>query len=329
MAKKKNNTTDIVEVVVNCDKPIEVSEIENMIFSLRGVQVMLDSDLAMLYGIETRALNQAVKRNLERFPDDFMFRLTSTEYKNLKSQIVTSSLHLLKSQNVTSNESNETDSNWGGTRKLPYAFTENGIAMLSSVLRSSVAIEVNIRIMRAFTAMRHFIASNVAVFQRLEAVEHHQLELYTRQAETEHKIEEVFKRLDSGSIQPSQGIFFDGQIFDAYSFVSNLIREAKKRIILFDNYMDDSVLTILDKRSDGVTAQIYTRSITPQFTLDLKRHNAQYSPIAVNEFQNTHDRFLCIDDTVYHIGASLKDLGKKWFAFSRMEVDTNTLLKKM
>lgn len=183
--------------------------------------------------------------------------------------------------------------------------------------------------MRAFTAMRHFIASNVTVFQRLEAIEHHQLELYSRQTETEHKIDEVFKRLDSNSVQPSQGIFFDGQIFDAYSFVSNLIREAKKHIILFDNYVDDSVLTILDKRSDGVTAQIFTRSITPQLTLDLKRHNAQYSPIALNEFQNAHDRFLCIDDTVYHIGASLKDLGKKWFAFSCMEMDTNTLLKKM
>lgn len=330
MAKKKQ--TEIVEVVAKCDKPAAVSEIENMIFSLRGTQVMLDSDLAMLYGIETRVLNQAVKRNLDRFPDDFMFRLTTNEYKNLKSQIVTSSSQLLKSQIVTSNEINEvgnSDSGWGGTRKLPYAFTENGIAMLSSVLRSPVAIEVNIRIMRAFTAMRHFMASNVMVFQRLEVIEHHQLELSARQTDTEQKIEEVFKRLDNGKVQPSQGIFFDGQIFDAYTFVSDLIRSAKKRIILFDNYVDDSVLAMLDKRADGVSAQIYTRTLTPQLTLDLQRHNAQYSPIAINEFQNAHDRFLCIDDTVYHIGASLKDLGKKWFAFGRMEVDTDMLLQKM
>ena len=318
MAKKKE--TEIVEVVAKCDKPAAISEIENMIFSLRGTQVMLDSDLAMLYGIETRALNQAVKRNLDRFPDDFMFRLTTNEYKNLKSQIVTSSEII---------EANNSDSGWGGTRKLPYVFTENGIAMLSSVLRSPVAIEVNIRIMRAFTAMRHFMASNVMVFQRLEVIEHHQLELSARQTDTEQKLEEVFKRLDNGSVQPTQGIFFDGQIFDAYTFVSGLIRSAKKRIVLFDNYVDDSVLAMLDKRANGVNAQIYTRTLTPQLTLDLQRHNTQYSPIAINEFQNAHDRFLCIDDTVYHIGASLKDLGKKWFAFGRMEIDTDTLLQKM
>ena len=235
-------------------------------------------------------------------------------------------------QIVTSSEIIEvsnSDSGWGGTRKLPYAFTENGIAMLSSVLRSPVAIEVNIRIMRAFTAMRHFMASNVMVFQRLEVIEHHQLELSARQTDTEQKIEEVFKRLDNGNVQPSQGIFFDGQIFDAYTFVSDLIRSAKKRIVLFDNYVDDSVLAMLDKRADGVSAQIYTRTLTPQLTLDLQRHNAQYSPIAINEFQNAHDRFLCIDDTVYHIGASLKDLGKKWFAFSKMEIGTNALLRRM
>lgn len=320
MAQKKKNPTNSVEIVADCDNLVPASQIEAMIFSLRGTQVMLDSDLAVLYGIETRTLNQAVKRNLSRFPEDFMFRLTKTEFENLKSQFVTSS---------GNNEENNSDSGWGGTRKLPFAFTENGVAMLSGILRSPIAIEANIRIMRAFTSMRHFLATNALVFQRLEVIEHHQLELATHIADTDHRLDEVFKRLDDGSVRPTQGIFYDGQIFDAYTFVSDLIRSAKSRIILFDNYVDDTVLTLLDKRADGVSAQIYTRSISRQLSLDLQRHNAQYRPIAIDAFQNAHDRFLCIDDTVYHIGASLKDLGKKWFAFSRMELGTDALRGKM
>lgn len=194
---------------------------------------------------------------------------------------------------------------------LPYVFTEQGIAQLSSVLHSQIAIEVSVRIMNAFVAMRRFLITNAAVFQRLVSLEH-------RQLGTDKRVDEVFRMLDSG-IKANQGIFFDGQIFDTYTFVSDLIRSAKKRVVLFDNYVDDSVLAMLDKRADGVNAQIYTRTLTPQLTLDLQRHNAQYSPIAIDEFQNAHDRFLCIDDTVYHIGASLKDLGKKWFAFSHMQ----------
>lgn len=320
MAQKKKNPTNSVEIVADCDNLVPASQIEAMIFSLRGTQVMLDSDLAVLYGIETRTLNQAVKRNLSRFPEDFMFRLTKTEFENLKSQFVTSS---------GNNEENNSDSGWGGTRKLPFAFTENGVAMLSGILRSPIAIEANIRIMRAFTSMRHFLATNALVFQRLEVIEHHQLELATHIADTDHRLDEVFKRLDDGSVRPTQGIFYDGQIFDAYTFVSDLIRSAKSRIILFDNYVDDTVLTLLDKRADGVSAQIYTRSISRQLSLDLQRHNAQYRPIAIDAFQNAHDRFLCIDDTVYHIGTSLKDLGKKWFAFSRMELGTDALRGKM
>ena len=153
-----------------------------------------------------------------------------------------------------------------------------------------------------------------------------------RVARLEEKVAEHDKKIDffvRTSLPPVEGIFFDGQIFDAYTFVSDLIRSAKNRVVLFDNYLDDSVLTLMDKRPAGVAAQIYTRSISSQLALDLQRHNAQYTPIVINEFQNAHDRFLCIDDTVYHIGASLKDLGKKWFAFSRMEVDTNALLRKM
>ena len=201
-----------------------------MIRVIRGQQVMLDNDLATLYSVETRRLNEQVKRNIERFPDDFMFQLTKEELDNLMSQNATSS--------------------WGGTRKLPYAFTEQGIAMLSSVLKSKTAVEVNIRIMRAFIAMRRFIATNAQLFQRLETIEYHQLEMKQHQEVTDKRIDEVFRRLDA-DIPPMQGIFYDGQVFDAYRFVSDLIRKAKQAIVLIDNYVDDTVLTLLDKREKG------------------------------------------------------------------------------
>ena len=205
---------------------------------------------------------------------------------------------------------------------MPYVFTENGVAMLSSVLRSDTAIEVNIRIMRAFTSMRHFLQNNAEVFQRLSTLEYHQLEMQQHFQESDKRIEEVFRRLDEGNAKPKQGVFYNGQIYDAYNFVSDLIKSAKKRIILIDNYVDETVLTLLDKREDGVSAFIYTQQINRQFQLDIDRHNAQYPPINVETFRLSHDRFLCIDDDVYHIGASIKDLGKKWFGFSRMEILT-------
>ena len=310
-------------------------QIEPLIRTIRGQQVLLDSDLAILYGVETKRLNQQVKRNIERFPEDFMFQLTQEEVicsrsqiatlnkgTNLRSQIATSSQEVsLKSQIVTSSH--------GGVRYLPYAFTENGIAMLSSVLRSPIAIQVNIRIMRAFTAMRQFIASNAQIFQRLDVMEQNQLAIVAHQTETDHKLEEVFRRLDSGNVQPSQGIFYDGQIFDAYTFINDRIREATTRIILIDNYIDDSVLTILSKRADKVAATIYTKKTSAQLQLDIQKHNAQYTPIDIITFDRSHDRFLCIDETVYHLGASIKDLGKKWFAFNRMEMPTTELLQKI
>ena len=244
------------------------------------------------------------------------------EGTNLRSQIATSSQEVsLKSQIVTSSH--------GGVRYLPYAFTENGIAMLSSVLRSPIAIQVNIRIMRAFTAMRQFIASNAQIFQRLDVMEQNQLALVAHQTETDHKLEEVFRRLDSGNVQPHQGIFYDGQIFDAYTFINDRIREATTRIILIDNYIDDSVLTMLAKRADKVIATIYTKKPSAQLQLDIQKHNAQYPPISIIAFDRSHDRFLCIDETVYHLGASIKDLGKKWFAFNRMEMPTTELLQKL
>ncbi len=301
-------------------QPLE--NIENLIHVIRGKQVMLDRDLARLYGVEARALNQAVKRNMERFPEDFMFQLSKEEFENLRSQIVTSSEEeILKSQNVISS--------WGGIRKWPYVFTENGVAMLSSVLRSQQAISINIQIMRAFNAMRHFIASNAQVFQRVENIEKNILALNASKVDTDKKLEEVFRRLDDGNATPKQAVFYDGQIFDAYKFVNERIREAKKRIVLIDNYVDETVLAMLDKRGKNVTAKVYTRNISRQLSLDFEKHNAQYTPIEVEQFDRAHDRFLCIDDTVYLIGASIKDLGKKWFGFVKLEQTTDELLSKM
>ena len=289
----------------NQQLPVE-NKVESLIRVIRGQQVMLDRDLAELYGVETRRLNEQVKRNIERFPEDFMFQLTQNEFDNLKSQFATSS--------------------WGGVRKLPYAFTEQGVAMLSGVLKSSTAVEANIRIMRAFVSMRHFMVNNAAIFQRLETIEFNQLEsnkvqakILAHQEVQDHRIDEIFRRLDEGMYKPKQGIFFDNQIYDAYSFVSELVKSAKQRIILIDNYVDESVLTLLDKREDTVSAIIYTQQIRRQLRLDVDRHNSQYPPIEISVFRRSHDRFLCIDDTVYHVGASIKDLGKKWFAFSKME----------
>ena len=286
--------------VTNCD--LEQIPIEHLIYVFRGKQVILDRDIAMLYGVETGQLNRQVKRNIERFPIDFMFQLSKEEMEILKCHFGISS--------------------WGGNRYLPYAFTENGIAMLSSVLRSPTAIEANIRIMRAFTSMRHFFANNAQIFQRISTIEYHQIE-------TDKRIDEVFKRIDAQT-SPQQGIFFDGQVFDAYRFVSDLIKKAKQSIVLIDNYVDDSVLSLLDKRESNVSAKIYTQNISPQLQLDINKHNSQYPVIEVNQFNKAHDRFLLIDDEVYHIGASIKDLGKKWFAFTLMrDITAKELIKKI
>ena len=294
--------------VTKCDNHELAGNIEPLIKVIRGQQVMLDKDLATLYGVETKVLNQTVKRNIERFPNDFRFELSREEC--LRSQIVTSNGR-------------------GGNRYSSYAFTEQGVAMLSSVLRSKTAIEVNIQIMRAFVSMRHFMVNNASVFSRLETMEYHQLEILQHQQDTDKHIEatnkridEVFRRLDEGNAKPKQGVFYNGQIYDAYTFVSDLIKSAKKRIVLIDNYVDETVLTLLDKRDNNVSASIYTQQINRQFRLDIDRHNAQYAPIDVETFRLSHDRFLCIDDDVYHIGASIKDLGKKWFGFSKMEILT-------
>jgi len=284
--------------------------IENIIFTLRGEQVMIDFHLADLYGVETKRLNEQVKRNPLRFPKTFMFQITTEEWESLRSQFATAEQNsLLQSQFATAKR-----------RTLPYVFTEQGVAMLSAVLNSDLAIEASIKIMQAFINMRKFLLQNATVFQRLN-----QLEL--KQLQTDEKIERVFKALEAGQPQPNKGIYFNGQIFDAYSFISELIKKAEREIILIDNYVDESVLTLLSKRGKNVNTIIYTKEISKTVKLDLQKHNAQYPPILVKSFALSHDRFLIIDKMeLYHIGASLKDLGKKWFAFSRMDSLTKQVL---
>jgi hypothetical protein len=271
---------------------------------VRGKQVILDRDLAQLYGVEVSQMNRQVKRNIERFPEDFMFRLTKEEYEYLKCQ-------------------NGISNTRGGDRMLPNAFTEHGISMLAGLLRSPTAIDINIRIIRAFVEYRKLMFNYKYLFERIENIEH-------RQDNVEHKIEDALSRICNQENTPKQGVFFDGQIFDAYSFVSDLMRKAARRIVLIDNYVDDTVLKIMDKRATGVTATIYTSKISEQLGLDIAKHNSQYSPIDVHSFSKAHDRFLIIDNEVYLIGASIKDLGKKWFGFTLMEnTDAEGLLGRI
>ena len=181
----------------------------------------------------------------------------------------------------------------------------------------------------ATNVLKEYLLRGYAINQRLIKIEEH---MDKRFALIDHTLLDHQEKIDffvRTSLPPQQGIFFDGQIFDAYTFINERIREAKEQIILIDNYIDDSVLTMLDKRSEGVIAKIYTKKPSTQLQLDIQKHNAQYAPIEILEFDRAHDRFLCIDETVYHIGASIKDLGKKWFAFNRMEWSTSELLNKI
>ena len=204
---------------------------------------------------------------------------------------------------------------------MPYVFTEQGIAMASAILRSDIAVKVSVEIMEAFVEMRRMLISNAALFHRLDKIE-------LKQLEGERKFEDIFKALESDKLHSEKGIFYNGQVFDAYTFVSDIIRNAKTSIILLDNYVDDTVLTLLGKRNNNVTATIYTKNISNQLRLDLQRYNSQYPPIEIEIFSDAHDRFLIIDNTeLYHIGASLKDLGKKWFAFSRMDIEVGKMLQ--
>ncbi len=282
---------------------INEQKIQNKIFTLRNQQVMLDRDLAELYQVETRTLKQAVKRNIDRFPDDFMFEVTETEVDFMVSQnVIPSKQHL------------------GGAK--PYAFTEQGVSMLSSVLKSKIAINVNIAIFRAFAKMRKFLIENASVFQKFNFIEQKLLQ-------HDQNFEKVFKAIESKELKPKQGIFYNGQIFDAYVFVNDLIKSANKSIVLIDNYVDETVLTLFSK-NQKVKVTIYTKNINKQLKLDLAKYNAQYKPIEIKKFNEAHDRFMIIDDKeIYHIGASLKDLGKKWFAFSKFNLNAIDILKRL
>ncbi len=278
--------------------------IQDKIYTIREKQVLLDSDLAEIYGVESKRLNEQVKRNIARFPEEFRFQLTEKEAEVLRSQIATLK-NLRRGQH---------------SKYLPYVFTEQGVSMLSAVLKSKTAVEISIKIINSFVAMRNFLRSNGKLFQKLEFVEERQL---AYEAKANDKFERIFKAMEGNTPIKKQGIFFDGQVFDAYVFVSKLIKQAKKSIVLIDNYIDESVLVLLVKRRKNCIAKIYTKNISNQLQLDLKKHNEQYAPIETQTFKNSHDRFLILDDTeVYHIGASLKDLGKKWFAFSKLEKNT-------
>lgn len=282
--------------------------IQRKIYTIRDLQVMLDTDLADFYGLETKVLNQAVKRNKERFPEDFMFQLTKDE----KDELVTNCDHLkhLKFSSA-----------------LPKVFTEQGVAMLSGVLKSETAVKMSIQIISAFVTMRKFIINNAQLFQKIDSVERRQLK---HEMETDEKFEIVFDALQKDKIDPKQGIFFDGQIFDAHKFISDLIRKAEKSILLIDNYVDDSVLSLFTKRKKDVNVTIFTANLSKALITDLKKFNAQYPKIEVKEFNHSHDRFMIIDDEdVYHFGASLKDLGKKWFAFSKFETKALEILDKL
>ena len=298
-----------------------IEDLKSKIQHIRNTQVMLDSDLAKLYGVPTKRLNEAVRRNRDRFPKDFMFQLTIQEFEFLTEFAGDASIYAnrLRSQFATSKM------NRGGRQYVPYVFTEQGVAMLSGVLKSEKAIQVNIYIMRAFVAMRRFIYHNKTLFARLDVIEKKQL-MHELKSDKNFKI--LFESLGNQELKKQQ-IFFDSRIFDAYKFVNDLLKKAKKSIILIDNYIDESVLTLFSEIKN-IKITIYTENLTEKLKLDLDKYNQQYYPIEIKKLTKCHDRFLIIDNTeVYHFGASIKDLGKKWFAFSKMNKESLEIIKKL
>ena len=286
--------------------PLDDDSIKSRILTIRGVQVILDRDIAILYGVETKVLNQAVKRNRERFPDRFMFQLTEEELGNWKSQIVTSNPSLEQTIKM-------------GVRRAPYAFTEQGVAMLSAVLKSETAIRVSIQIMDAFSAMRRALASIAPILSRLDVVERRQI---TDQQRNEERFDTIFKAMDGGDFPP-QKVFFDGKHYDAYSFARKLVRKAKKNIVLVDNYCDDVTLDILSQKCGGAdvliatTHKSATKFISPTAVAKFNKQNPTLTIKTVGSF---HDRFLILDGTeLYHFGASMKDLGRQYCAITKMD----------
>ena len=294
-------------------------EIQSMIYTFRGRQVMLDSDLAMLYQVTTSNLNKAMKRNIARFPERFCFQLTENEYENLRFQNGISSL----------------TNNYGGRRYIPYVFTEQGIAMLSAVLKSDIAVEVSLKIMDSFVEMRKFLISNQELFSRLDKAELRQIEFEKKvdlkNAETDKKLEEVFDYIATTK-EVKQKIFFNGQIYDAFSLMVEIVEKAEKELILIDNYVDVNTLNILSKKKDGVNVLIVTSGNGNLTEKDIAKFNSQYPKLTVKISKDFHDRFLIIDrKEVYHIGASIKDAGKKSFGITKLEVEdlTKSLLAKV
>jgi ribosomal protein S6 len=301
---------------------IDNQTIQDKIYTIRGVQVMLDEDLAVLYGVESKRLNEQVKRNMDRFPEKFRFQLTEDEYENLRSQFATSSLDdSLRSRIATLEKQH------GGRRYLPYVFTEQGVSMLSAVLRSQTAIEVSIKIIDTFVNMRKFLSQNASLFTKIESIEKRQI---SYEIKNDSKVDAILNAIEEKGTPQKQHIFYDGQIFDAYLFVSDIIKSAKSSIKLIDNYIDESTFVLFTKRDAKVDMTIYASKISKQLQLDLQKHNALYPKIEIKTFNLSHDRFLIIDEKeIYHFGASLKDLGKKWFAVSKMDMDVLNFMGKL
>lgn len=288
---------------------IDNQTIQDKIYTIRNVQVMVDRDLALLYGVETRRLNEQVKRNIERFPEEFMFQMTNDELENWKSQIATSNKEIM------------------GLRKLPFVFTEQGVSMLSSVLKSQTAVQTSIQIIKNFVGMRKFLSQNASLFTRIDSIEKRQI---SYEIKNDTKVDAILNAIEEKGTPQKQHIFYDGQIFDAYLFVSDIIKSAKSSIKLIDNYIDESTLVLFTKRDAKVDMKIYTKTISKELKLDLEKHNAQYPKIDIEIFDLSHDRFLIIDEKdIYHFGASLKDLGKKWFAVSKMDINSFEIMEKI
>ena len=280
------------------DLIINENSIKDKIYTIRNMQVMLDRDLAELYCVETKRINEAVKNNKDKFMDDFYFELNDFEFEFLRSKISTTSF--IK------------------TRTNPKVFTEQGIYMLATILKSKVASQVTINLIKTFANMRKLISQNIALFERFERIEN-RLTIHDKNFNL------LFKALEDKNNIPVQNIFFDGQIYDAYSFVNDLIKLANSEIVLIDNYIDDTVFTLFSKYPN-INFIIYTNNISKQLKLDFEKYSKQYKNIALKTFKSSHDRFLIIDKKdIYHLGASLKDLGKKWFAFSKMSLDSLNL----
>ena len=299
-AVEKNNTNDKIKLIKSSS-----DNIRNLIYTIRGKQVMLDSDVAMLYQYTTKNINKAMKRNLDRFPEDFCFELTEREMSNLRFQNGTSNL----------------ENNYGGRRYLPYVYTEQGISMLAGILKNEIAVQVSINIMRAFVEMRKFIQSNGQVFDRLTNVEYKLLEQGKTLTEHEEKFEKVFGELQKNEKKEfKQKIFFDGQIYDAYSLIIDIIKRAQNKILIIDNYLDDSIFEMLQKKNKYVEVVILTIQNNSLTKLDVQKFNKQYPTLKIAYTNKFHDRFIIIDNNeLYHCGASLKDLGKKCFAISKIE----------